>query len=41
VPSRGLFVTEDRFEDLDGVITDWALRARPLIDRALQGGPAI
>jgi FMN reductase len=41
VPSRGLFVTEDRFEDLDEVIAAWALRARPLIDRALQGDPPI
>ncbi len=41
VPSRGLFVAEDTSEDLDGVIGDWALRARPLIDRALQGDPAI
>jgi FMN reductase len=41
VPSRGLFVTEDRFEDLDEVVADWALRARPLIDRALQEDPPI
>jgi FMN reductase len=41
VPSRGLFVTEDKFEDLDEVIAQWALQARPVIDRALQGEPAI
>ncbi len=41
VPSRGLFVTEDKFEDLDEVIADWASHARPLIDRALRGNPAI
>ena len=41
VPSRGLFVTEDRFGNLDEVVADWALRARPLIDRALRGDPAI
>ena len=41
VPSRGLFVTEDEFDDLDEVIGDWARRARPLIDRALQGELAI
>ena len=41
VPSRGLFVTEDKFEELDEVVKDWALRAQPLIDRALQRNPAI
>jgi FMN reductase len=41
VPSRGLFVTEDRFECLDEVVADWALRARPVIDRALQGDPPV
>ena len=41
VPSRGLFVTEDRFECLDEVVADWALQARPVIDRALQGDPPV
>jgi FMN reductase len=40
VPSRGLFVTEDRFEDFDEVVAEWALRARPVIVRALKGEPA-
>jgi FMN reductase len=39
LPSRGLFVTEGEFDDLDEVIAEWALRARPLIDRALGGNP--
>ena len=41
VPSRGLFVTEDKFDDLDEVVADWSLRARPLIERVLQGTSAI
>jgi len=41
VPSRGLFVTEDKFDELDEVIADWARRARPLIDRALENERAI
>jgi FMN reductase len=40
VPSRGLFVTEDKFDDLDEVVSDWALHARPRLDRALQGESA-
>jgi FMN reductase len=37
VPSRGLFVTESELDRLDEVVADWALRAQPLIDRALRG----
>jgi FMN reductase len=35
VPARGLYVTESQFGDLDTVIASWAVRAKPLIDRAL------
>jgi FMN reductase len=40
VPSRGLFVTETEFADLDGVIAKWALSARPLIESVLKGQAA-
>jgi FMN reductase len=36
VPARGLYVTESEFGQLDAVIDSWAVRAKPLIDRALQ-----
>ncbi|MGD0746414.1 MAG: NAD(P)H-dependent oxidoreductase [Acidimicrobiales bacterium] len=36
-PTRGLFVTEQQFEDLDDVVASWARVARPLVDRALGG----
>jgi FMN reductase len=36
-PTRGLFVTEQEFHDLDTVIASWARAARPLVDRALRG----
>jgi FMN reductase len=35
IPARGLYVTEQQFDDLDTVITAWTVTARPLIDRAL------
>lgn len=35
VPSRGLYVTEQQFDDLDEVIASWAATARPLVERAL------
>lgn len=34
-PTRGLFVTEQQFEDLDTVVASWARAARPLVERAL------
>jgi FMN reductase len=34
-PSRGLYVTEDQFDDLDRVIGAWADTAVALLDRAL------
>jgi FMN reductase len=36
-PTRGLYVTEQQFDDLDSVITAWAVAAKPLVDRALSG----
>jgi FMN reductase len=36
-PTRGLFVTELEFDDLDTVIASWARLARPLVERALSG----
>jgi FMN reductase len=36
-PTRGLFVTEQRLDDLDTVIASWARVARPLVARALRG----
>jgi FMN reductase len=35
IPARGLYVTEAQFDDLDAIIASWAVRAKPLIDRAL------
>jgi len=34
-PTRGLYVTEAQFDDLDGVIGAWADTAAPLVARAL------
>jgi FMN reductase len=34
-PTRGLYVTEDQFDDLDTVIEKWADTAAPLLARAL------
>ena len=34
-PTRGLFVTEQQFDDLDAVIEAWAATARPRLDAAL------
>ena len=34
-PTRGLYITEQQFEDLDHVIGSWAATARPLVDHAL------
>ena len=34
-PTRGLYVTEQQFDDLDAVIGKWAEAASPLIARAL------
>jgi len=34
-PTRGLFVTEQQFDDLDAVVGSWARLARPLVERAL------
>jgi len=34
-PARGLYVTEPQFDDLDPIIAAWAVKAKPLIDRAL------
>jgi FMN reductase len=38
-PTRGLFVTEDQFDDLDQVIAAWAATAGPLVERALSTRP--
>lgn len=35
VPTRSLYVTEDRFDDLDSVIGGWADKACPRIERAM------
>jgi FMN reductase len=35
IPARGLYVTEAQFDELDAIIASWAVKARPLIDRAL------
>ena len=35
-PTRGLFVTEQQFDDLDAVIGAWAAAARPRLDAALR-----
>jgi len=35
VPTRSLYVTEDRFDDLDSVIGGWADSACPRIERAM------
>lgn len=34
-PARGLYVTEQQFDDLDAVIGAWAGTARPLVKQAL------
>ena len=34
-PTRGLFVTEEQFEELDDVVDRWAVTARPRVDAAL------
>jgi FMN reductase len=34
-PTRGLYVTESQFDDLDGVIGAWADAAAPVVGRAL------
>jgi len=34
-PTRGLFVTEQQFDELDGVVAAWAATARPRVDAAL------
>jgi FMN reductase len=39
VPSRGLFVTEADFGNLEAVVADWARSAVPLVVRALGGRP--
>jgi FMN reductase len=36
-PTRGLYVTEPEFNDLDRVIEAWAATARPLVQLALSG----
>jgi FMN reductase len=36
-PTRGIYVTEQQFDDLDGVIGAWADAAGPLVTRALAG----
>jgi FMN reductase len=38
-PTRGLYVTEAQFDDLDGVIRAWAETGVPLLARALTTGP--
>jgi FMN reductase len=35
VPTRGLYVTEQQFDDLDGVIGNWLSAALPLLTRAI------
>ncbi len=37
VPTRGLYVTEDRFGDLDAVVAKWLEAAGPLLLRAVRG----
>jgi FMN reductase len=44
-PTRGLFVTEQQFDELDAVIEAWVAAARPRVDAALRSatsrlGPA-
>ncbi len=34
-PTRGLFVTEQQFDDLEGVVAAWAAAARPRVRAAL------
>jgi FMN reductase len=36
-PTRGLYVTESQFDDLDGVIGAWADAAAPLVGKVLPG----
>jgi FMN reductase len=36
-PTRGLYVTESQFDDLDGVIGAWADAAAPLVGKVLAG----
>jgi FMN reductase len=38
LPSRGLYVLEHQFDDLDAVVGAWAATARPLIERGVAGG---
>jgi FMN reductase len=35
LPTRGLYVTEDRLDDLSGVIDDWLVEAAPLLRASL------
>lgn len=35
VPTRGLYVTEDRLDDLPAVIDEWLVEAAPVLRRAL------
>jgi FMN reductase len=37
VPTRGLYVTEQQFDDLDDVIAKWLMTAGPLLARTLAG----
>ncbi len=36
-PTRGLYVTEPQFDQLDDVVGAWALTARPLVEQTLSG----
>jgi FMN reductase len=38
VPTRGLYVTEDRLDDLAPVIDDWLVEAGPLLSASLRSG---
>lgn len=40
VPSRGLFVPEQQFEDLDAVIESWTRIAKPLVESVLRLRPS-
>ena len=38
VPARGLYVTEDRLDDLDSVVDEWLVAAGPLLSASLRSG---
>jgi FMN reductase len=40
VPTRGLYVTEDRLEDLSALIDEWLVQARPALHAFAQFSPS-